>query len=211
VIALLLPNVVGRALPFQFTTELDVKFAPNTFSAKAGPLCTPVDGEIAQTNGTPEAEMANDTLGEKTNPPPPFGVYTATLLHPAVTMFDLSIDAVNWLPLTNVVGQTGAPLNAIIVPRSCGFGVGLLGVQGGAACGCGAMKFEPFTVRVNVAPPGVAVAGLMLVIKGVAGTTGSIRNVAEFWLNPPPGAGFDAVICACPGDATSVAKTVSAI
>ena len=124
-------------------------------------------------------------------------------------MKDLSIEAVSWVPFTNVVGQTGPPLNAIIVPRSCGFGGGVA-VQA-AVWGAGAMKFEPFTVKVNVALPGVAAAGVMLVIKGVAGITASIWKVAEFWLNPPPGPGFEAVICAMPGNATSEASTVSAI
>ena len=67
------------------------------------------------------------------------------------------------------------------------------------------------SVSVNVLPPGTAVPGLMLLISGVAGTTGSILKVAAFWLKPPPGAGFEAVICAIPGAATSEAKTVSAI
>jgi hypothetical protein len=75
----------------------------------------------------------------------------------------------------------------------------------------GGVKFEPFTVRVNALPPGVALPGLTLLISGVAGTTGSILNVAEFWLKPPPGAGFEAVICAIPGVATSEAKIVRAI
>jgi hypothetical protein len=75
----------------------------------------------------------------------------------------------------------------------------------------GAMKFEPFTVKVNALPPGVALPGLTLLISGVVGTTGSMLNVAAFWLKPPPGAGFDAVICASPGLATSEAKIVSAI
>ena len=111
-------EVVGRALPFHCTIDDAVKPAPNTLIVNAGPPCTPVEGEIPQINGTFMPETEKVTLGEKTNPPAPLGVYTLTLLHPAVAMFALSIDAVSCVPLTNVVGQTGLPLNAIIVPRS---------------------------------------------------------------------------------------------
>jgi hypothetical protein len=73
----------------------------------------------------------------------------------------------------------------------------------------GATKFAPFplTVKVKEAPPGLAVPGLMLAISGVTALTGLITKVAEFWLRPPPGAGFDAVMVAIPGEATSDAKT----
>src|SRR5271156_5919210 len=75
----LLTKVVGRILPFHCTVEVDVKFAPSTFIVNAGPPCTPVAGEMAQIKGTPVPETANETLGEKLNPPTPFGVYTFTL------------------------------------------------------------------------------------------------------------------------------------
>lgn len=97
-------------------------------------------------------------------------------------------------------------MNSTVEPRSCGF----CGA-GGGGWGVGAIKFEPLTVIVKEAPPGVAVVGVTLLISGLAGTTGSMINVAEFWLSPPPGAGFEAVICAIPGVATSEAKTARAI
>ena len=101
--------------------------------------------------------------------------------------------------MTNVVGW-GLVLNSTIEPACCG----TAGFEG-------AIKFEPFTVRVNAAPAGLADVGLTLVIIGAAGWTEVIRNVAAVWLNPPPGPGFDAVIWASPGTATSEGKIASAI
>lgn len=94
----------------------------------------------------------------------------------------------------------GLVLNSTIEPASCG-----------TAGFVGAIKFEPFTVSVNAAPAGLADVGLTLVISGAEGCTAVIRNVAAVWLNPPPGPGFEAVIWASPGTATSEGRIASAI
>lgn len=127
-------------------------------------------------------------------------------MQPAVAICVASIDAVSWFALTKVV-DCGLLLNCTIEPANCAQDGGVHGGMGFA----GAIKFEPLTVSVNVAPAGLAVAGLMPVIEGVAACTGLIMNVAEFWLKPPPGAGFEAVICAIPAVATSEGRTASAI
>lgn len=87
--------VVVSALPLNCTVEPPVKFAPMTFSANAGPFCTALAGERAHTTGTPDFDTVNDILGEKINPPTPFGVYTVTVLHPAVRMSEAVIAAVS--------------------------------------------------------------------------------------------------------------------
>jgi hypothetical protein len=74
----------------------------------------------------------------------------------------------------------------------------------------GGMKFDPFTVNVNAAPFGLTLVGLTLEISGVATVTGLMMMVAAVWLKPPPGGGFEMVICAIPGLATSDASTAMA-
>jgi hypothetical protein len=74
-----------------------------------------------------------------------------------------------------------------------------------------AMKFEPFTVRVNAAPFGLAVVGLRLAISGEFVCVGNIVNGAALMVIPPPGSGFETVTSAVPAVATSEARTVMAI
>jgi hypothetical protein len=88
--------------------------------------------------------------------------------------------------------------------------------------GCGGMvglgilalpetKFEPFTVSVNAAPFGLAVAGLRLAISGVFVCVGNTVNGAALMVMPPPGSGLETVTSEVPGDAMSEARTVMAI
>jgi hypothetical protein len=84
-------------------------------------------------------------------------------LQPAARMSAALICAVSWVALTNAVVR-GLPLKATTEPEK---GVG---GAGGGTEGLFALpetKFEPFTVSVNAAPLGLAVAGLRLVISGV--------------------------------------------
>lgn len=126
-------------------------------------------------------------------------------MHPALAISEALIVAVNWFALTNMV-VCGLLFHSTTEPWSCGF----CGA-GGGGCGVGATKFEPFTVSVNMAPDGLAVVGLILLITGPDGDTGVIRKVAAFWLTPPPGPGFETVTCATPALATSEGKIASAI
>jgi len=120
-----LMTVVGRALPFHCTMDDEVKPAPIMVMVNAGPPCTPFEGVIPQINGTFEAETAYVTLGEKTNPPTPFGVYTLTLSHPAVAMSAALIVVVSCVELTNVLQVTlGLPFHSICEPSCCDGGSG---------------------------------------------------------------------------------------
>jgi hypothetical protein len=72
-------------------------------------------------------------------------------------------------------------------------------------------KFEPFTVSVNAALLGLAVAGPRLAIRGVFVCVGKTVNGAALIEIPPPGSGFETVTSEVPGVATSEARTVMAI
>jgi hypothetical protein len=81
-------------------------------------------------------------------------------LQPAVRICRFVICAVNCVGLTKAV-FSGAPLKATTEPEKGGWGVGIAGLFA-----LPETKFEPFTVSVNVAALGLAVAGLILEIKG---------------------------------------------
>ncbi len=123
----------------------------------------------------------------------------------AVRICRLVICAVNCVGLTKEV-VSGAPMKATTEPEKGGWGVGIAGLFA-----LPETKFEPFTVSVNVGALGLAVAGLILAIRGVFVCVGLTVNGAALMLIPPPGSGFETVISEVPGVAMSEARTVMAI
>ena len=83
-------------------------------------------------------------------------------LQPAARMSAALICAVSWVALTNAVVR-GLPLKATTEPENGGCG----GIAGLGIFALPETKFEPFTVSVNAAPLGLAIAGLRLEIRGV--------------------------------------------
>src|SRR5580704_4002132 len=127
-------------------------------------------------------------------------------LQPAAAMSVAVICAVSCVALTNAVVR-GLPLKATTEPENGGCG----GIIGLGIFALPETKFEPFTVSVNAAPLGLAVAGLRLEIRGVFVCVGKTVNGAALMVMPPPGSGFETVTSEVPGVATSEARTVIAI
>jgi len=126
-------------------------------------------------------------------------------LQPAVAMSVAVICAVNCVALMKAVAR-GLPLKATTEPEKGGVGLGAAGLFAFPET-----KFEPFTVSVNAAPLGLAVAGLRLAIRGEFVCVGKTVNGAALMVMPPPGSGFETVTSEVPGVATSDARTVMAI
>src|ERR1700691_1178597 len=114
--------------------------------------------------------------------------------------------AVSCVELTNAVVR-GLPFQATSDPENGGCG----GVVGLGTFALPAIKFDPFTVSVNAAPFGLALAGLRLEISGVLVCVGNTVNGAALMVIPPPGNGLETVTSAVPAVATSEARTVMAI
>src|ERR1700722_2871199 len=133
------------------------------------------------------------------------------VLQPALTMSVISMVAVNCVGITKAVVR-GLLLNCTIDPWAWAQTGGLMGIPSGRQAGGGGVTGAtkgaplPLTVRVNAAPPGLAVTGVILEMSGVALLTGLMMKVTAFWLGPPPGAGLEAVMTALPGEATSEAR-----
>jgi len=135
---LLLPNVVGRALPFHCTAAPDAKLVPNTLSVNAAPAVT-VEGdkEVMTGGGT----MGNTAGAE----PVDGGLITVISATPPEAISVAGIDAVICALLTNVVTRL-PPFHCTIAPDA---------------------KFEPLTVSTNAWPPWLALDGESEVIIGV--------------------------------------------
>lgn len=171
-------NVVVFAAPLKFTTAPETKFVPFTVSVNAAPPAVALDGDSVVIAGT-GLFTANGEFPEV--PPPGAGSVTVTLNVPAVAMSAAVIDAVTCVALTKVV-VFAVPLNFTTAPET---------------------KFVPFTVRVNAAPPAVALDGESVVIVG-----NGLLTVND-WIPdvPPPGAGFVTVAFRIPAVAMSAAVT----
>jgi hypothetical protein len=134
-------------------------------------------------------------------------VNTLMPLQPDVAMSVAVICAVSCVALTNAVVR-GLPLKATTEPEK-GVGGGGGGTEG--LFEFPETKFDPFTVIVNAAPLGLAVAGLRLEINGVFVCVGKTVNGAALLEIPPPGSGLETVTSDVPGVSTSEARTVMAI
>ena len=144
-----------RSAPFQRTTELLTKFVPLTVSVNPAPPGVAEDGlsPVMVGTGLPVFGLtANDTAFDV--PPPGVGLNTVTLAVPAVAMSAAVIAAVNWVPLTYVVGRSEPFQRTTELP----------------------MKPVPLTVSVKAGPPGVAEDGLRPVMVG----TGVVGQLTGF-------------------------------
>jgi hypothetical protein len=130
----LLENVVVRAAPFHFTTEVVTKFEPFTVSVKAAPPAVALAGEMEVTVGL---GLLIVNVSEFDGPPPGGGFVTITGTVPAVARSVVRIWAVTLMLLTKVV--TRAELFQLTVAPGT--------------------KFEPFTVSVKPAEPAVLLDG----------------------------------------------------
>ena len=128
-------KVVGRALPFQFTVESEIKFVPFTVSVKAAPPATAELGfmDAAVGEGLPMAKVSALEV-----PPPGAGVETVTEAVPPAAMSALPICACSCVLDTKVVGRA-LPFHCTLESE---------------------MKFAPLTVSVKLALPTDAELGL---------------------------------------------------
>ena len=116
-------------------------------------------------------------------PPPGAGLNTVTGRAPAVARSAVEIAAVSCVADPNVVGRS-VPFHRTTEPDT---------------------KLVPVTVSVSPEPPTAAVAGLSAVVVGTGLLGALIVKVCGFDV-PPPGAGLNAVTCAVPTVARSVAE-----
>jgi hypothetical protein len=174
-----LTKVVVLAVPLKFTTEEATKLVPFTVKVKAAPPADALVGESEAIVGT-GLFTANAELADV--PPPGAGFVTVTLNDPAVAISTAVIAAVNCDALTKVV-VAAVPLKFTTEDE---------------------LKFEPFTVSVNVLPPAKAFVGDSEVIVG----TGLFTVNEEIAEVPPPGTGFVTVTLSVP--AVAISATVIA-
>jgi hypothetical protein len=174
-----LTNVVVFATPLKFTTELAAKLVPFTVRVKATPPLVALEGKTEVIVGRGLLTV-NGEVPEV--PPPGAGFVTVTLTEPAAAISAAVMDAVNFVPLTNVV--------VVAVPLK-------FTTEDGT-------KLVPFTVSVKAAVPAVALVGEIEVMVG----TGLLTANGEAPDVPPPGAGFVTVTLNVP--AVAISATVIA-
>jgi hypothetical protein len=135
-------KVVGRALPFQFTVESEIKFVPLTVSVKPAPPATAELGfmDAAVGEGLPMAKVSALEV-----PPPGAGVETVTEAVPPAAMSALVIWAFSWVLDTKVVGRA-LPFHCTVESE---------------------IKFAPLTVSVKLALPTDAELGLIDAAVGI--------------------------------------------
>lgn len=171
-----LTNVVAFAEPLKFTTAPATKPVPFTVSVKAAPPAVALDGDSKVMAGS---GLFTAKLTGPEAPPPGAGFVTTTWKMPTAAMSAAVMAAVTCVALTNVV-VLALPLKLTEAPLT---------------------KPVPFTVKVNAAPPTLALAGESEVIAGTGLFT--VRLTAEEV--PPPGAGLKTVIGKEPAVAISAA------
>jgi hypothetical protein len=171
---------VVLATPLKFTTELAAKFVPVTVRVKATPPLVALAGESEVIVGTGLLTVKDEVPDV---PPPGAGLVTVTLNEPAAAISAAVMDAVNFVPLTNVV-VAAVPLKFTTEDET---------------------KLVPFTVRVKAAVPAVALVGESeaMVGTGLFTANGEVPDV------PPPGAGFVTVTLNEPAVAISAAVIVA--
>jgi hypothetical protein len=125
---------VASPVPFHFTVEVETKFVPATVRVNAAPPAVALEGES-------EVGVGDGLLMVKVSPldvpPPGVGFTTVTDAVPAVAMSLAGTEAVNFVALPYVV-VSPVPFHSTVEVET---------------------KFVPVTVRVNAAPPAVALEG----------------------------------------------------
>ena len=125
----LLTKVVGRAFPFQRTTEVETRFCPVTLIVADGPPTVRLAGDAWLSTGLSEPTTVNVEKFEV--PPPGEGVITFTLEGPGCARSLAEMVAINSVALTNVVGSTApfqytAELEMKLLPLTSSMRVGPL-------------------------------------------------------------------------------------
>ena len=161
-----LPNVVVRAVPFHFTTEVLTKLVPVSVSVNVAPPASPEAGAIEVKVGEGLLIVKVGVVSEF--PPPGPGLFAPTATVPPVAMSDAGTVAVNEVELTNVV-VSGVPPHNTTVPLT---------------------KLTPVAVMVKPASPAVAELGEIEVTPGEGLFTVNVAAVEV----PPPGAGLNTVM-----------------
>ena len=145
-------NVVGKVEPFQLTTVAELNPVPVTISAKVDPPAATVLGLSELIVGP--APMVN-VAGAEITPP----LATVTLSEPGLAIRLAPTVVVNWVALTNVVGNA-EPFQLTIAPTA---------------------KPVPFTVIAKAGPVAVVAFGASMLIVGPA----AMVNVAGAEVTPP--------------------------
>lgn len=179
----LLKNVVGREVPFQFTTEVVVKPDPFTVSVKAAPPAVALTGEMEVTVG---CGFLIVNVSEFDAPPPEPGFVTITATVPALVRSVAGIWAVSLTLLTKVV------LRAELFQLTVAPGT----------------KFEPFTVSVKPAAPTVLLEGKSEVSPGTGLGVGVAVAVAVA-VGVAEGVGVGATVAVAVAVAVGVAEGVA--
>lgn len=173
-------NVVVRAVPLKFTTEVEIKFVPFTTSVNPAEPAAIVLGDNDVIVGAGFVAAVTVNVAAADVPPPGARFVTVTAGVPAVATSTGKIVAVNCVEFTNVVTAT-SPLNVTRDPFT---------------------KLVPFTVNVNDAEPAAIVLGNNdeIVGTGLFIWNGTPDDV------PPPGPGFVTVTDGVPVVVISVAR-----
>jgi hypothetical protein len=152
---------VVSPFPFHCTVEVETKFVPLTVRVNAAPPAVALEGEseVAFGKGLLTVKMRLFDL-----PPPGVGFTTVTDAFLAVATWLAGTKAVNFVPFTYVV-VSPVPFQFTVDPET---------------------KFVPVTVRVNAAPPAVALEGESEARIGAGLLTVNVRAPEV----PPPGVGF---------------------
>jgi len=175
-----LTSVVDLFTPLNRTIELELKFVPLTVSVNPDAPANLLAGEMSVVVGTGLFTVKVCVLEL---PPPGAGFTTLTKKIPATARSEVAMAAVTCVEFTKVVVREE--------PAHCTTDV--------------AMKFVPFTVKLNPASPAVALVVPRLVVVG----TGLLTwKLTEFDV-PPPGAGVKTVMGNVPAVAISEVEIVA--
>jgi hypothetical protein len=179
-----LTKLVVRLAPFHWIVDPEMKLAPVTVKVKAGFPALTLIGDMELTLGVGfAAVMVKARLFD--TPPPGAGLVTVTWALPGDLMSAALIEALSCVALTKVVLR--------LLPFHCTVALGT--------------KFEPFTVRVKLEVPAVALAGNAEVMTGLGLLIEKPRGPEV----PPPGAGLATVTFAVPAVAMSLDEIVAVI
>jgi len=135
------PNVVARAVPFQFTVDPETKFVPFTVSVKPEP---PAGAQVGLSELIVGAALIVNVCAVDVAPAQGFATVIDAV--PAVAIREADTVAVNWVEEPNVV-VSAVPFQFTVEPET---------------------KLVPLTVKVNPGPPAVAQVGLSELIVGLA-------------------------------------------